>query len=182
MGEEVCLALHQALSNDSDMLQAISLDSNGLTDHRGAIILDGLSKQSQLRYVMWKRNQISTQSANILAKMVTFKQPKNLKELKIISCKISDTLLDSFLSKISDSSLRRLALVDLNLNKKQLDSISALVSNSNQLVELDISWNKVDPKSMGKLFEGLKVNRYLEILNLSWNRIQHGKKELTEED
>lgn len=43
LSEEVCLALHRALLNDKNLVQAITLEDNGLTDEKSSMLLDGLS-------------------------------------------------------------------------------------------------------------------------------------------
>ena len=70
----------------------------------------------------------------------------------------------------------------MNLNQRHIESVTHLVMASDQLIELDISWNKLRPKTVAGLFGGLKGNRFLEILNISWNKIQEGHTTLTGQD
>ena len=119
--------MYQALKNDNDMIRAITLEDNGLTDDKSAIILEGLSQQIHLGYLFVKRNEILQKSICYLQRMVLHPQPSNLKVLKIVSCKISQSILEDFLESIKKSSLRSLALVDMNLNIKSVKSVSQMI-------------------------------------------------------
>jgi len=49
--------------------------------------------------------------------------------------------------------------------------IGLLLEESLYLVDLDLSWNLVKPKSYVNLIKALESNRVLKNLNLSWNRL-----------
>lgn len=45
------------------------------------------------------------------------------------------------------------------------------MSGSRQLVELDISWNRMRPKNTIEFLDALAENRTLQVLNISWNHL-----------
>ena len=52
-----------------------------------------------------------------------------------------------------------------------MQELAELVSDSNSLRELDISWNMLKPSSYTNLLKSLGENRLLLSLNLSWNAL-----------
>lgn len=60
------------------------------------------------------------------------------------------------------------------LNECSVDYLVSLLSGNTapNLIELDISWNELTSISMQKIIKGLKNNKKLQILNLSWNEMK----------
>jgi len=48
-----------------------------------------------------------------------------------------------------------------------------LIVKSRTLIELDVSWNRLNPPDLVELFKILSRNRQLQVLNISWNNIQN---------
>ena len=61
--------------------------------------------------------------------------------------------------------------MNANLSDTTMLDIGLLLEESLYLVDLDLSWNLVKPKSYVNLIKALESNRVLKNLNLSWNRL-----------
>lgn len=95
--------------------------------------------------------------------------------MKIEKCKLSVKTTNQILENIEDSQINRLALVEANLNKSEMQPLINLIVNSSSLLELDVSWNQLSPAKMANIFGALASNRGLEAVNVSWNKIQGAK-------
>ena len=151
-----------------------------------AVILSGLLHQELLKTFVCKGNVIGSDSAHYLSKCSRRKAPQNLNEFRLIQCKILSGTLDDIMCTLASSHVRKLALVDININDGNLSHILKLVAESRYLVELDISWNSLSPGSLSRFLEVLSKNRSLKNLNLSGNNIQASNtkesQEMTEGD
>jgi hypothetical protein len=54
------------------------------------------------------------------------------------------------------------------------------LKNNRKITELDISWNKLKPKSYYGLLEALSQSRSITHLNLGWNMLFEEEEHLTE--
>ena len=79
-------------------------------------------------------------SCRAIIRLIERPMPHNLDELRIVNCHIKPSLVQELLEEIVDSKLRRLALVKLSLGSTLFEYIIKLVSKSNSLIELDISY------------------------------------------
>ena len=57
---------------------------------------------------------------------------------------------------IEKAPLRKLTLVSLDLNDVNLQELWKFVKRNSNLVELDICWNKIQPKSLLRFVDDLK--------------------------
>ena len=96
-------------------------------------------------------------------------------ELRIVNCKINQTAVNTLVSGLKNTRLRKLTLVKIGINGNLLDKVIEIVKSSRSLVELDISWNGITSVELRKLFEVLATNRQLQYLNISWNEISEPK-------
>jgi len=82
-----------------------------------------------------------------------------LDEVRIINCKIGPKAVQMFLEEMQGSNIRRLSLVKTEINKSLFEHVLQLIERSHSLIELDISWNKLRPLDLKKLFKLLSTNR-----------------------
>lgn len=72
--------------------------------------------------------------------------PLNLDELRIENCKVTKEDMLKLLKALNkESYVKKLSLVQANLDEKSVLELSKLVSNSRYLQELDISKNRLRP-------------------------------------
>ena len=55
--------------------------------------------------------------------------------------------------------MRRLSLINAHIGTVLLEPLMSVISKSYNLIKLDISWNKLTPDDMKKLFRVLSTNR-----------------------
>ncbi len=67
--------------------------------------------------------------------------------------------------------LRSLYLITMQLTKPSLDLIAQLVEDSDNLEDLDVSWNNFLPGDFTNLFNALSKDKEIRTLNLSCNMI-----------
>ena len=73
--------------------------------------------------------------------LVQKEKPNNLKELKIIDCKIPQWISQELVNEISiKCRLQRLGLVHCNLTDPTFKTLCRVISEADELVELDLSW------------------------------------------
>jgi Ran GTPase-activating protein (RanGAP) involved in mRNA processing and transport len=65
--------------------------------------------------------------------------------------------------------LRKLSLVQCYLNENDVAEICRIISGSRFLIDLDLSWNELNDRSMVCITSELATNRKLQYVNLSWN-------------
>ena len=87
--------------------------------------------------------------------------PNNLSELRIVNCKISTQASALLLEGLLPTSIRRLSLVEANLNQDNFHHLIELLEESKSLCDLDISWNSLSAKLLSELFEILSSNRIM---------------------
>ena len=59
----------------------------------------------------------------------------------------------------------------MKLNFRNIEQVARIVTDSNFLEDLDLSWNDLIPAHFTPLLEALSRNRQLKSLNLSWNML-----------
>ena len=97
----------------------------------------------------------------MLIKLIHRPIPYNLDEVRLINCKIAPQAVQYFIQEINGSNLRKLSLVKCEINKTLFEGVLDLIENSYNIIDLDISWNKLRPLDMRKLFKTLSTNRQL---------------------
>ena len=111
-----------------------------------------------------------------LAKILQRRSPANLGELRIIDCKLASRVIEELLVTLNAKpSLRRFALVNVkNLGYDNLvEQLAVLIQHARRsdLVELDLSWNRLSVKHSTVVLQALSDNNTLHTVNLGWNRI-----------
>lgn len=74
--------------------------------------------------------------------------PNNLSELRIVNCRITTEASAQLLEGLKPTSIRRLSLIEANLNQDNFYHLIELLEESKSLCDLDISWNSLSTKLM----------------------------------
>lgn len=83
-----CKALEQACQFLNGRITRVLFDNCGISDDEFACILRGVAFLNGFQSIIFKRNSFDTESLKALKPILMKQQPNNLKELKIIDCKI----------------------------------------------------------------------------------------------
>ena len=112
-----------------------------------------------------------SESCSILAKVLATEQPDHLEELRLIHIRTSTYISSRICEVLSKGChLRKLSLVQVGIeSEKNVSELCLAIENAYDLIELDISANKMSPTLMLKVLKVLSENRILQIINLSWN-------------
>ena len=99
--------------------------------------------------------------------------PHNLQELRLTNCFTVVPVVEELINFIVEEKvqLRSLSLVKMGLTKACIEEITTLISNSEYIEDLDLSWNDLLPSYFSSLFKVLARNRSLRYLNLSCNTL-----------
>lgn len=147
------------------------------------MILESLQNQVPFTHLLIEANSIDDASIPHLVALCKRKVPDHLQELHLIHAKIMWRATLELLGSINrQNSLRRLSLVNSNLNAYSMRFLIELVKNSKSLISLNISWNSLLSEQMMPLLETLSTNRRLQDVNLSWNNIQEARCSDTERE
>ena len=139
---DICHSLSHTLYRKKGVIQALTPDNNGLNEQMSDILLDGLQNQESIRVINWRNNFVTPKIANFINR----NPPNNLLILRIEKCKISVKTINQILENLEHSQINRLALVDANLASSNLQLLQNVIKYSQSLLELDISWNQLNPK------------------------------------
>lgn len=166
-----CTLAEEFTGGSKDEVERIVLNNNGLTDEAMSSLFEGAASLTRFKSLIVRNNGIGLLSFQSLAPCLHKRQPYHLSELCLINCKMASAEARALMDHLLCSNLRRLSLVDANLDEESMKAIVELVARSRCLIELDISWNSLRPVCFAELFEVLRDNRRLVSLNLSWNQI-----------
>lgn len=119
----VCSAIGEAFSGNPKLLTSICLDNNGILDAEAAKIFQGLRKLDHVRSITYRRNEFGLESLAALEPLLARRKPRNLEELRLVSCKMnaatSNGLTEALLNA---SSLQRLSLANVSLSAAAFDN------------------------------------------------------------
>lgn len=97
--------------------------------------------------------------------------PNHLEELKIIDCKLHSSLITQLMTEMLErSQLRALSLVNVHHSPESFDLVIQYLQESQNIKELDLSWNIVKPTSWLKFLDVMSENRQLVCLTLAFNK------------
>lgn len=73
--------------------------------------------------------------------------PHNLKELRLVNCVTSESIMENLINFIVEErvNLRTLSLVRMQITRRSMDRVATLVAKSENLEDLDLSWNNLLP-------------------------------------
>lgn len=87
------------------------------------------------------------------------KLPYNMQEFRLIDCKITLAVSAKLIDMIADgSTLQKLALVNVNLSERSVETITKYTQQSKHIEELDLSWCKTSRSTWTNFFEVLRDN------------------------
>ncbi len=80
--------------------------------------------------------------------------------------------MNSFIDVLEERNyIKRLALVNAQINDSNLKKIIPFIKSSRYLIELDLSWNTFRNKNLIEFFDAIGDNKQLQSLNISWNNL-----------
>lgn len=100
-----------------------------------ATLFQALAQRMTIVDIVYKRNALQLDSVIALEKILQYKPPNNLLELRLVNCQSSTkamkTLLKALVTQVNneDSYLRTLALVKMKINFP-LDSVAQLLKST----------------------------------------------------
>lgn len=156
-------------------IDGCELSNNGLSDNSLYLLLSSLSlHHNNFCSLRISHNQIGGKSADIIMKLIGNLRygKKNLVKLEIANCQVGEKEMREISAELRVSRIKRLSLINTRMSKESEDDICELVGTSNQLQELNLSWNKFSMKMVGNLTNVLRDNYSIQHLNLSWIPIQ----------
>ena len=104
-------------------------------------IIDGLVTLKDFKSLIYRGNEMGLKSVEALKPLFSKAFPNNLRELRIINCKIHCSVTEKLIQALNErSSLQRLALVNTNLSDSCMRELVEYIKDS-RLTDLDISWN-----------------------------------------
>lgn len=91
--------------------------------------------------------------------------------LRLVSCRTSAIVVFGLVKYLLDNDIQltQLGLIDMQVSELTLELIGKYVSRNKSLEQLDLSWNKCEPKAFRPLISALGINRNLNYVNLSSN-------------
>lgn len=111
---------------------------------------------------MIKENIVLAETCTMLGKILEREAPDDLEELRLISIRTSPYITSRICHMLADSChLRKLSLVNAGLSDQNVGELCQMIENALDLVELDISANKMSPERMLELTRVLAENRQL---------------------
>lgn len=131
---------------DTRVVNRILLNNCGISGDSLALILDGILKLKDFKALVYKMNGINSAALNKINLLFERRLPHHLEELKIIDCKINQTLIQQLLDALlKKSQIKKFALVNAMHSELTFDKLVAYVGQSEYLRELDVSWSTVRP-------------------------------------
>lgn len=167
----LCASLQAALAIYPEILVGVNLTENGISDGDLAKVLAGLTKLKEFKQFIVKDNQVLSESCIMLAQVLAVEQPDNLEELRLIRIRTSPYITSRICEVLSTGChLRRLSLVQAGIEgENNVSNLCLAIERAYDLIELDISANKISPSLMVKVLKVLAANRNLQLINLAWN-------------
>ena len=159
-------------------LRCLDLTSNHIGDDGAVALAEGLKDLTSLLELRLGGNYITSQGALALVEVLKY---NHLRHLHLSGNSIGPESMAALVDVICTDTLQTLRLSRCGLLLDGAVSLSAGLKSCRQLVELDISHNKIDSHGMASLAEGLKSCRQLVELDISHNKIDsHGMASLAE--
>lgn len=123
-----------------------------------------------LKQLQLVRNDIGTKTLGALKELLQKRFPHNLDELKIEGINLKPQLTTTLMNTLNSSNLRKLQLIQLNMNADSFGSFMDYIQKS-QLEELDLQDSKVTAAQFLNMLMILASNKKLKYLNLSHNNL-----------
>ena len=167
----MCEDIGQVLS-EKTTLKNLYLINNELKDDSAALLLNRILEKQPLLSLRYVQNEIGTELTQVLIKDI-FYMEDGIKEVTLDSCSIKQVLLEQIIESylVRKVRLRNLGLSNLKINVKVTELVTQLITDSEYLQSLDISWNMLRASDISNLTSSLKYSTNLRYLNLSWNNL-----------
>jgi Ran GTPase-activating protein (RanGAP) involved in mRNA processing and transport len=103
------------------------------------------------------------------------KQPNNVEEIRLDSCKVSNEVAKLMLKTIgAESQVERLILNDIDWNSESLKMLAHCIKKAKYLRTIDLSYNRLTLYNILPVLESICHNSKLINVNLSWNKLVEG--------
>lgn len=117
------------------------MNNCGLNGANFATILEGVALVRDFKAIIYKRNEVSSDSISKLQPIFAKRVPFHLQELHIVDCKIGCAQIEELLSlMIEDCSIRSFSLVNVKHSEASFDKLCEYVESPSRLQELNVSW------------------------------------------
>lgn len=180
INEGVCKAIRDALEKDPDLMQDFVVENCGIQDHACSILMEGMNNLHHCHSVVLKNQEIGEHTVQKLADLLANSFPYQLKELRLINCKLKAKDTDKLMEiLLKNSFLRRLVLTQANFNEASLLKFCDFIQMNNYIRQVNLSWNQMIPKQYGPLLDCLAGSSLQEI-NLSHNQLLSSEEDTNE--
>ena len=175
LNQNMCRLLGRALSNKTE-LSSIILMNNKVDDESISILMEEIMiKPVELEIFRCINNSFGEKFLSIFEKKFFSLGINSLKEVTIDGTKVLQQNLSGIFDVLTGarSRLRYLGLANTGLNHVSIKTLGRFIVNSEYLLSLDLSWNKISGKTMEFLIEALNQNHSIKHLNLYQNSLTH---------
>ncbi len=175
MDKDMCQALGQALASKGH-LNTILLINNKLNDEALGIFLEQIMAEPQaLKIFRCINNGFGEKFLNVFEKKFFSLGNNSLREVSLDGCIVLEKYLGELFAILSGarSRIKYLSLAKVGLGDMASKTLGRYLGTTEFLLSLDVSWNKINSKSMNELLEGIKTNQSIRHLNLSWNSLSN---------
>jgi len=175
MNREMCEALGSSLTEKGN-LNTILLVNNKLNDEALAAFMEPImSNPIELKVFRCINNSFGERFISVFEKKFFSFGANCLRELSLDGCQaLEKSVIDIITTLIGvRSRLKYLSLANIGLDESSIKSLGRFLVNSEYLISLDVSWNKMNSNTTRILLENVKINQSLKHLDLSWNSLSH---------
>ena len=176
-----CNALKRACETEAfkKFFNRLIFDNCGIDDEEFATIISGIKAMHEFKKIVYRHNSFGKNSLMEIQDLVFKRKPHHLEELRIEHCKIDPSITRGLLQVLVENShLKKLGLVATHLIEDSFVILCKYLEQSSNLIEIDISWNKLKPVSFIKFLALLAENNKLQYLNLSFNQLLEDQRNL----
>ncbi|KAM5172755.1 NACHT, LRR and PYD domains-containing protein 3-like [Mantella aurantiaca] len=150
-------------------IRKLSLDNNHLTDRSCPHLASGIRNNQTLRTLNLSNNNLEGSHFNDLMEALT---TSRIEELHLMSNHLTDRSCPHLASGIrKNRTLRTLSLSENNLEGPHFSDLMAALTTS-RIEELHLEYNHLTDRSCPHLASGIRNNRTLRTLGLSYNNLE----------
>jgi len=153
LNEGIATGMKEGLATQKRLITTVVFDNNGMSDQAMSTVIEGLATQEFTKSITLILNEFGEKSLASLIPILQRKKPKNLEELRLIYCKTNSSVITSLIEEMSEEQcfLKKLSLVNMQLNDNSFRHLQNLIENNRNLKEIDISSNSLKKAGMLKL-------------------------------
>lgn len=117
-----------------------------MKDEQVATLFTGMMNLTSLKSIVIKHNEFMDESEKALEALLDREYPRNLEELRLVSCKTSPKVVNKLVRRLAEGcQLKRLSLVQMQFADTNFPLVQQMLNQSPFLLELDLSWNQLKP-------------------------------------